>query len=119
MAKNPKKLLKNLVHIITGVRDRRIDVREVGQTTQTSKQMIATEDILSNLRQGVCTLFFYKKNRGGFRKMRCTLSQQQPVPSKYNKPGVIVVWDLDKNQWRSFYPERIWRLVRDEETEAQ
>jgi hypothetical protein len=119
MAKYPQKLIKNILHVLTGVRDRRVATREVGQTTQKERQILSTEEIVTNLKQGVCTLFFYKIKKGEFRRMRCTLSQQQPVPSKYNKPNVIVVWDLDKNQWRSFYPQRVFKLIRDEETEAQ
>jgi len=75
--------------------------------------------IMEQLQRGECTLFFYKISDGAFRRMRCTLQKEQPVPSKYNREGIVVVWDLDAAQWRSFYPNRVFKLIRNEKTDAQ
>jgi hypothetical protein len=79
----------------------------------------STSEILEQLQMGECTLFFYKVTDGSFRRMRCTLQKEQPVPSKYNREGIMVVWDLDAAQWRSFYPNRVFKLIRNEKTNAQ
>jgi hypothetical protein len=79
----------------------------------------STPEIIRQLTSGVCTLFFYKVTNGSFRRMRCTLQNVSAVPSKYNRQGVVPVWDLDANQWRSFYPNRVYKLIRNEKTDIQ
>jgi len=76
-------------------------------------------EIMEQLQSGTCTLFFYKITDGSFRRMRCTLQGVSAVPTKYNRQGVIAVWDLDANQWRSFYPNRVFKLIRNEKTDIQ
>jgi hypothetical protein len=71
------------------------------------------------LNEGVCTLFFYKITDGTMRRMRCTLQDKDPVATKYNKQGVMAVWDLDASEWRSFYPNRVFKLIRNEKTDIQ
>jgi hypothetical protein len=115
MAKRQRKLTK----IIKEVDDSSIKKKEVEDITSIIIDNPAPQDIINELRSGECTLFFYKITNGEFRKMRCSLTEETPVPSKYNRQGVIVVWDLDASQWRSFYPNRVFRLIRDEQTDAQ
>lgn len=76
-------------------------------------------DIVGQLQTGICTLFFYKITDGTMRRMRCTLQGVAPLANKCNKQGVVVVWDLDASQWRSFYPNRVFKLVRNEKTDIQ
>lgn len=78
-----------------------------------------TNQILEQLNSGVCTLFFYKITDGTMRRMRCTLQGVEPVATKYNRQGVMAVWDLDASQWRSFYPNRVFKLIRNEKTDIQ
>ena len=68
------------------------------------------EQILPQLQQGVCELFFKKVN-GSIRHMTCTLNPEflpmleQTKVGMSNEPinpDVIPVWDLDKQDWRSF-----------------
>jgi len=75
--------------------------------------------IIEQLQQGECTLFFYKITDGSFRRMRCTLEGVNPVPSKYNRPGTLVIWDLDANEWRSCYSNRVFKLIRNEKTDIE
>jgi len=75
--------------------------------------------VIEELQKGECTLFFYKTTDGSLRRMRCTLLDKEPVPSKYNRTGTVVVWDLDSNQWRSFYSNRVFKLIRNEKTDIQ
>jgi hypothetical protein len=104
---------------ITKVDGSSLERREKGQITSVSIENPTTEQLIQELRAGKCTVFFYKITNGGFRRMVCTLSEEQPVLSKYNRQGTVVVWDLEAQQWRSFYPDRVFKLIRDEETDAQ
>jgi hypothetical protein len=96
-----------------------INFQENNQQTSTELTNPSLNELLSQLKQGVCTLFFYKITNGMLRRMRCTLQGVEAVPSKYNRQGVVVVWDLDASQWRSFYPNRVFKLVRNEKTDIQ
>lgn len=75
--------------------------------------------LLEQLNSGVCTLLFYKITDGTMRRMRCTLKDVNPVATKYNRQGVMAVWDLDASAWRSFYPNRVFKLIRNEKTDIQ
>lgn len=107
--------------IIKNVEDSNIITREIGQISRTEIKKPTITQITEQLQAGVCTVFFYKVKNGDYRRMKCTLKDHPPMlgPSKWNKPGVVVVWDLEKNEWRSFYPNRVLMLVRDEETDIQ
>ena len=73
------------------------------------------EMMTSQLQQGVCEVFFKKRNNA-IRQMICTLNPtqlpltemaqnlaiappQNPTPAQQN---VIAVWDVEKMAWRSF-----------------
>jgi len=96
-----------------------VEIQETQQTSPTEVVNPSTSVIMQQLQSGVCTLFFYKITDGSFRRMRCTLQGVSAVPTKYNRQGVIAVWDLDANQWRSFYPNRVFKLIRNEKTDIQ
>jgi hypothetical protein len=113
-----KKIQKNTKNIKT-VDDTSIKKRESTEILYTEIDSPTTEQIIQELYKGTCTLFFYKISDSSFRKMRCTLSEEKPIPSKYNRQGVVVVWDLDASQWRSFYPNRVFKLIRNEKTDIQ
>jgi len=85
-------------------------------------------EITSELRKGVCTVWFGRKTypQGVTRRMTCTLDEskfagkyQGQSPSQSKKRGLIPVWDLDASNWRSFYLRSVTRLVRNEETDVQ
>ena len=68
-------------------------------TTLTRAEMVNT------LRKNDCTVTFKKVNLAS-RVMNCTLREEM-LPEYDGRNGgnqkeVIVVWDLDKNAWRSF-----------------
>jgi len=78
--------------------------------------------IIAELRKGECTVEFYKRTsrpRGEKRRMRCTLENITVIPRNPIREGIITVWDLDANDWRSFYHTSIERLIRNEQTDAQ
>lgn len=62
-------------------------------------------DMVNALRKNDCTVTF-KKTDLSMRTMTCTLREEM-LPEYEGRNGgnqrdVIVVWDLDKNAWRSF-----------------
>ena len=57
--------------------------------------------------------FHFQKVNGELRDMFCTL-QPSVLPKEYNlqleskaKPGVLVVWDIENNGWRSLRYESV------------
>lgn len=105
--------------LLKTVNETTLKIEESDDLQPVEIQNPSIEDMVSQLQQGECTLFFYKITDGSLRRMRCTLSGREPVPSKYNRQGTLVVWDLDSNQWRSFYSNRVFKLIRNEKTDAQ
>ena len=101
------------------VPDPKIEIKEQDQVGIQEISNPSINQIMEELKKSVCTLFFYKNTNGAFRRMVCTFNGHEPVPSKFNKSNVIVVWDLEHNNWRSFYPNRVFKLVRNEKTTVQ
>lgn len=95
------------------------EIQEKQDKTPTELINPSISQIIEQLKTGICTLFFYKITDGTFRRMRCTLENVSPEANKYNRQGVVVVWDLDASQWRSFYPNRVFKLIRNEKTDIQ
>ena len=96
-----------------------IQVQENTDAAQKEFVNPSVSEITQQLNAGICTLFFYKITDGTMRRMRCTLQGVNAVPTKYNRQGVMAVWDLDASQWRSFYPNRVFKLIRNEKTDIQ
>tara|TARA_Y100000034_G_scaffold58916_1_gene71743 strand:- start:414 stop:668 length:255 start_codon:yes stop_codon:yes gene_type:complete len=73
--------------------------------------MIREEDIMSRLQSGKTEIFF-KKVDGSIRHMICTLNPSLApkileAKGQSSTPGIIAVWDLEKNAWRSFRTESV------------
>ena len=96
-----------------------IQVQENTDAAQKEFVNPSVSEITQQLNAGICTLFFYKISDGTMRRMRCTLQSVNAVPTKYNRQGVMAVWDLDASAWRSFYPNRVFKLIRNEKTDIQ
>ena len=80
--------------------------------------MVSQEDIMSRLQSGKAEIFF-KKVDGSIRHMICTLSPSLApkillAKGQSSIPGVIAVWDLEKNAWRSFRAESVIYLSEKE-----
>ena len=65
-------------------------------------------DYLNELKSGICEMTFQKKD-GTLREMICTLNTNHIPESKLPKgtgkeknDAVIAVWDVNKEDWRSF-----------------
>jgi hypothetical protein len=79
---------------------------------QTEEQSYMTKTNLRNaLKQGEVTVTFTKAD-GSQRKMRATTNERMfnytPRGADMPEPrGVVRVWDLDKNDWRSIREDRV------------
>lgn len=132
-SKNTDKIRK----FLTRVDESKIEITEKQDTVSSVIENPSPQQIFTELEKSVCTLFFYKFTDGRHRKMRCTLNQSlfsekyssnrvlrsviisNFARGKHNKPGLVPVWDLDAHQWRSFYLDRVYKLVRDEKTDIE
>lgn len=64
-------------------------------------------DLITELEQGICRVIFKKKSNDLMRVMYCTwapevLVREKMAPEDLNEGNRLVVWDLEKNGWRSF-----------------
>jgi hypothetical protein len=105
--------------ILRKIDQQRVEIREKNTISPTQIINPTSSELVQQLQTGDCTVFFYKKTDGTSRRMKCTLKDREPVPSIFNRPEVMVVWDLDHNNWRSFYPSRVYKLIRNENTEME
>ena len=59
------------------------------------------------LRRDICVVEFKKVTNNAMRAMICTLRSDIVPPTRGlghpMPPGLVTVWCLDKNDWRSFY----------------
>lgn len=84
-------------------------------------QVISESEILELLRNNDCEVTFTKVN-GESRTMPCTLrSDSLPTPvikenstpsTRVSTPGVIAVWCLDRQEWRSFRVSSLVSIVK-------
>jgi len=64
-------------------------------------------NLVESLEQGICRVIFKKKENDLIRIMYCTwapevLAREKMKPEDLNKGDRLVVWDIEKNGWRSF-----------------
>ena len=71
------------------------------------------KELIGKLKEGDVSVTFTKKD-GSERVMKCTL-KEDVIPSvessKKENVGVVVVWDTEKNAWRSFRMDSITNVV--------
>ena len=75
-------------------------------------------ELIHNLKGGTVSVIFKKvgvgRVEGGLRKMLCTL-QEDVIPKttgkKKENKEVLVVWDLEKKDWRSFRIDSIKKVT--------
>lgn len=77
--------------------------------------------LMNLLENNICTVDFVRVTRPQIERiMRCTVGDQF-IPSNISGLGYgggrIIVWDLDKRGYRSFYPDRVIQISYEEEQE--
>ena len=64
-------------------------------------------DLVAALEQGLCRVIFKKKSNDLLRIMYCTwepevLAREKMPVENLNEGSRLIVWDIEKNGWRSF-----------------
>lgn len=81
---------------------------------------ISREQALADLHESVCRVTFTKLD-GTERVMLATLKEDMlpprqgdasPTPTLRDR-NLIAVWDVEKGDWRSFYPDRVTNWSRE------
>ena len=139
MAKKDLKLSKDdkIQAKLRRVDESKLKIVETGDTAETEIRNPTPEQLYTELEKSECTVYFYKTTDGSARKMRCTLNQtsfsdkyrsNKQIKNlilsyfssgKHGKQGLVAVWDLDAQSWRSFYLNRVFKLIRNEQTRAE
>lgn len=135
MAKNNPKT--KIISLLRQVDDPKIKIVEENDASTTEIMNPTAQQLYSELSKSVCTLFFYKITDGSMRKMRCTLNEnafsekynsnselKNKILSdfsngKHNRQGLVPVWDMDSSSWKSFYINRVYKLIRNEQTSVE
>jgi len=65
------------------------------------------EELVASLEEGICRVIFKKKSNALLRVMYCTWTPEVLVREKMsvedlNDGNRLIVWDIEKNGWRSF-----------------
>jgi hypothetical protein len=99
-----------------------IDVRIITADSYYQTDHISAQQVIMEGLTGVCTIVFMKID-GSVGKITGTL-EKQAIPSKEHRVRSqvftpqrgdrIIMWDLVKQGWRSFYMDRVIRFVRDD-----
>tara|TARA_R110000737_G_scaffold100642_1_gene134528 strand:- start:417 stop:695 length:279 start_codon:yes stop_codon:yes gene_type:complete len=89
--------------------------------------MFNKQEIKQSLEESICEVIFRKVTNQRYRRMYCTLDPKE-IPNVESQrlkiseevtlrinPELIVVWDVVKNDWRSFYPVTVERLETNQE----
>jgi hypothetical protein len=99
-----------------------MDVTVVTENQSYKSDHISTQEVIMEALSGVCTVIFMKIN-GSVGRITGTLERSYIPTSEYQtrlnffsplKGDRIVVWDINKQGWRSFYMDRVIKFVRDD-----
>jgi hypothetical protein len=74
------------------------------------------EQLLKALKEGTCFVSYQKVDTGEVRDMECTLKPElipnHPDVNQNADSDQILVWALDRNDWRSFFSDTLkdWKV---------
>jgi hypothetical protein len=99
-----------------------IDVQIVTKDKSYRTDHISAEEVIMEALTGICTVIFMKVN-GSVGRITGTL-EKKSIPTKQyrvrsqlfspQKGDRIIMWDINKQDWRSFYMERVIKFIRDD-----
>jgi len=99
-----------------------MDVTVITENESYKTDHISSQEVIMEALSGVCTVIFMKVD-GSVGRITGTLDKAAMPTSQYEnrskffsplKGDRIVVWDINKQDWRSFYMERVIKFVRDD-----
>lgn len=103
--------------------DYTLDVKIVNESESYTSDHISPQEVILEELSGVCTVFFIKKSDNSIRRITGTLDSKYLPTKEYNTrknffttlPGDRVgIWDINAQQWKSFYMSNVIRFVRDD-----
>lgn len=110
------------VTIFDPMRDFMMDVTVVTKDKRYKSNHISAQELLMEALSGICTTIFIKAD-GSVGRLTGTL-QENAIPGKDQDARAnffsplpnsrIVMWDVTKQGWRSFYMSKALRFVRDD-----
>lgn len=110
------------ISVYDPTRDYIMDVTVITENASYKSDHISTQEVIMEALSGVCTIVFMKKD-GSVGRITGTLDPRAIPPSENQtrsqlffpqKNDRVVMWDLNKQDWRSFYMDRVIRFVRDD-----
>lgn len=99
-----------------------MDVTVITEEASYKTDHISSQEVIMEALSGVCTVVFMKVD-GSIGRITGTLDKKAMPTSQYQtrtnfftplSGDRIVVWDINKQDWRSFYMDRVIRFVRDD-----
>lgn len=110
------------IAVFDPIRDFMMDVTVVTKDQRYKSNHISAQELLMEALSGICTTIFVKTD-GSVGRLTGTL-QENAIPGKDQDTRVnffsplpnsrIVMWDITKQGWRSFYMSKALRFVRDD-----
>ena len=110
------------IHVFDPTRDFIMDVTVVTKDQRYKSDHISAQEVIMESLSGVCTVIFMKVD-GSVGRITGTLNGLA-IPSKDQETRVnffsplpnsrVVMWDLTKQGWRSFYMDRAIKFIRDD-----
>jgi hypothetical protein len=104
-----------------------IDVTVITEDAYYKSDHISSSEVIMESLSGICSFNFIKKN-GDPAKVNGTIDKRYVPPKEiqtrnnFFSPLVgdrIVVWDINKQHWSSFYMSRLFKFVRDDTTDLE
>lgn len=105
-----------------------VDVSVIGEDRSVySSDHISADEVVIELLTGVCTFYYVKVNGASGKSMGSLNMTYLPDDQYYTRrnffsplPGDrIVLWDISKQKWNSFYMSRLIKFIRDEKSDLQ
>lgn len=115
------------IDVFDPTRDYHLDVTVVSESSAYKSDHMSPQEMIMELLNGVCTVWFTKVN-GQTRRLTCTLqanylpSDARRIRGEFFSPMFgdrIGVWELNEQTWKSFYMNRVFKMVRDDSTSLE
>ena len=107
--------------------DHILDVTVITEEHHYKTDHISASEIIMESASGICSYYFIKKD-GSTTKVNGTLDNKYIPVKEWPRrmyffsplPGErVVVWDINKQRWSSFYMNNIFKFVRDDTTDLE
>jgi len=107
--------------------DYKLDVTVITDEAYYRTDHISASEVIMESLSGICSFNFVKKD-GSTAKVNGTLEEKYMPTTEFRRRGYffspqandrIVVWDINKQHWASFYMNKLFKFVRDDTTDLE